>query len=174
MADGNGTTGLIKSGNGTLLLSSSANSYSGGTTVSGGVLQLGSAAALGSSNGALEVDAGTLDLAGNSPTVGVLSGTTGTISSSTGPATLTTGTGGGSSSFSGLIVDGVGPVALMKIGSGTLTLGSANTYTGGTTINGGVLSISNSANFGSGDVTIGPAPCKPRARWCWTPPARSR
>ena len=83
IADGAGTTGLVKNGSGTLALANAANNYSGGTTVSGGVLQLGSAAALGSTLGNLTVNAGTLDLAGNSPTVGALSGASGVISTST-------------------------------------------------------------------------------------------
>ena len=72
LADGTGTTGLVKSGSGRLVLANAANTYSGGTTVSSGVLQLGSAAALGSTLGGLTLDAGTLDLAGKSPTVGAL------------------------------------------------------------------------------------------------------
>ena len=62
----------MKTGGGTLTLNG-ANSYSGGTTVAGGVLQLGNATALGSTSGGLTVNAGTLDLAGNNPTVGALS-----------------------------------------------------------------------------------------------------
>jgi autotransporter-associated beta strand protein len=52
-----GTGGIIAFGPGTLLLSSS-NSYTGGTTVHGGSVQLGNASALGAPSGALAVDAG--------------------------------------------------------------------------------------------------------------------
>ena len=51
LADSAGTIGLVKSGSGALIVSNAANSYSGGTTVLGGVLRVGSAAALGSASG---------------------------------------------------------------------------------------------------------------------------
>jgi fibronectin-binding autotransporter adhesin len=60
--DGNGPTSLIKNGPGTWIISG-ANSYSGTTTVSAGVLVLGSSSALGGTNGVTNVLAGaTLDL----------------------------------------------------------------------------------------------------------------
>ena len=64
---------------------SGANSYGGGTTVTGGTLRLGTAGALGSTTGALTFTAGTLDLNGNSPTVGALSGNAGAAISLGGP-----------------------------------------------------------------------------------------
>ena len=82
-SSGTGTVALVKAGTGTLTLGGT-NSYSGGTTVSSGILQLGSSAALG--NAALPavgayplsiVTGGTLDLHGYSPTVGALTGNSG-------------------------------------------------------------------------------------------------
>src|SRR5262249_37715696 len=40
--------------------------------------------------------------------------------------------------------------ALIKAGSGNLTLGGISTYTGGTSVEGGTLSISSDANLGDG------------------------
>ncbi len=96
---GTGTTdgGLTKIGNATLTLAGT-NNFNGGTTIDGGTLKLGNASALGS--GDLTVDAGTLDLAGYSPTVGALGGTSGTITNSVlSPATLITSIASGSSTF---------------------------------------------------------------------------
>ena len=85
-----------------------ANSYSGGTTVAGGVLRLGSSLALGATSGGLTVNGGTLDLAGNNPTVGALAGRAGALPAARGPAMLTVSTGAATADFSGAIVDGVG------------------------------------------------------------------
>ena len=43
---------------------------------------------------------------------------------------------------------------MTKIGGGTLTLANANTYTGGTTINGGRLWVNNVSGSGTGSGTV--------------------
>ena len=43
---------------------------------------------------------------------------------------------------------------LVKEGDGTLVLGAANSYTGGTEINGGTVILQNAASLGTGDVTL--------------------
>lgn len=47
-----------------------------------------------------------------------------------------------------------GGTSLEKTGTGTLTLTSANTFSGGTTISGGTLAISNAAALGTGPVLL--------------------
>ena len=80
------------------------------------------------------------------------------VASSAGPATLSVNSGA-ASDFSGMVIDGVGPVGLVKAGSGSLTLHAANTYSGGTTISGGTLGLADAGQLGasSGSVTIGAA-----------------
>ncbi|WP_318010830.1 autotransporter-associated beta strand repeat-containing protein [Salmonella enterica] len=110
-----GSGQVVKSGDKTLTLSG-ANSYTGGTTISGGTLVATNVEALGSG-----------DVTDN--------------------ATLELNTGG---TFDN-VISGSGQV--VKSGDEMLTLSGANSYTGGTTISGGTLVVSNVEALGSGDVT---------------------
>lgn len=47
-----------------------------------------------------------------------------------------------------------GQTALTKSGTGVLTLSAANTYTGGTTVSGGLINFNAANNFGSGNITL--------------------
>lgn len=149
--------------------------FFGNPAPNGPVLQLGTDDALptnrnltlgttGTSNGA---DRGTLDLAGFHQTVNALNGFAGTgatpsaastrrvTNSAAGTvSTLTAGNGGASATFNGLIEDGAGQVALVKVGSGTLTLPTAHSYTGDTTVNGGTLSLATASLADSAAVNL--------------------
>ena len=59
-----------------------------------------------------------------------------------------------STTVSGVIDDSGGNAALVKIGSGTLTLTGTNTYAGGTVINGGAISVAADANLGDAAGTL--------------------
>ncbi len=141
-----GSGSLVKDGAGTLALAT-ANSYAGGTTLNAGTLQVGAAGALGS--GGLTLNGGTLATTGASsvvlPNAVTLTGdvalgdaaTTGSVGLAGtvdlgGARTLTVAT---DSSITGVVSNG----ALTKDGAATLTLSAANTYTGRTTVNAGVL-----------------------------------
>ena len=98
------------------------------------------------------------DLGGFSETVGSIAGA-GTIrSSATGGLILTMSyTNPTNTTFSGLIENGSATsVALTKNGSATLTLSSANTYTGAVTVNAGIILVTNSTGLGTvaGGVTV--------------------
>jgi autotransporter-associated beta strand protein len=69
---------------------------------------------------------------------------------------LTVGSNNLSTIVDGVIVDGsyAAGGSLVKIGSGTLTLAGINSYTGGTTISGGVVQVTNNSSVGSGTVTM--------------------
>ncbi|MBQ0929782.1 autotransporter-associated beta strand repeat-containing protein [Ideonella alba] len=138
-------------GGGTLLLQS-ANSFTGATTVSAGTLKLGHAGALASSS-AVTVD-GTLDLNGQAPSIASLAGSGTVTNSGASAATLTAGDGGASTTFSGVIQDGAGSVALTKTGSGTLTLSGAHSYSGATTVDGGTLALSGSWDRSGATATV--------------------
>ena len=144
-AAGGGSATLVKTGPGFMQLNA-ASSYSGGTTVSAGTLQINNAAALGNSSGPLTANGGVLDLNGYSPSVGPLSGAAGTVLTSSGGATLTTNIPlGTSTTFGGTLSDGQGQLSLTVGGSGKLTLAGNNTYTGPTNIGGGTLYLTGSA-----------------------------
>ena len=149
-----GSAALTVTGQGTVALGG-VDTYAGGTDLEGGTLQLGSGATLGS--GSLTVNAGALDLAGNSITVATLSGNGGTITNSN-PSTTSTLTvdQGASAAYYGSIQDGDGAVGLTMAGSGVLVAAGANAYSGGTTITSGrfVATSSSALPYGTG-LTVG-------------------
>src|ERR1035441_7254272 len=160
VSDGGSAFGFTKTGAGSLTLSG-ANTYSGGTTIVSGTLALGVANALPTGTtvtfGASGA-AGTLDLAGlNQQVAGlaVASGATAASqiignSSKANNATLTYG--GGSSTFGGIIQNTLGSgskTVILTVSVGNLTLSGANTYSGGTMVNGGTLSVSTDGNLGA-------------------------
>ena len=156
IADGGNAGGsggsLIKQGAGTLTLTGS-NTYTGATTISGGTLALSGTGSIASSSGV--IDNGTLDISGVTTlqtTIGDLSGT-GTVS--LGGNTLKLGTAN-STEFDGVISDGSSGIggALIKQGSGTLTLTGSNTYTGATTISSGTLALSGAGSIASSSSVI--------------------
>jgi fibronectin-binding autotransporter adhesin len=158
---------VAKTGSGTLFLDG-ANTYTGATTISNGVVQLGNAAGLGATNGGTTVVSGaTLDL--NGQTVGnealSLAGTgvggngalinsSASAASLSGAITLTGNTVIGTTS--GMTLTGVmgGGFSLTKTGAATLTLDAVNTYSGGTVVNAGVVFADNDSGFGSGSITV--------------------
>ena len=150
--------GILGQGNGVVRISGTSNTYTGPTDVFRGVLQLGATDALPTAtvldvyrNNGLNIDA-TFDMAGFSQTLGGLQSTASTGTA----AALIRNTGGtlstltvnqaATTTFAGTILD---QVALVKTGTGTLTLTGNNSYSGGTTLNAGNLVVGANAALGS-------------------------
>ncbi len=146
-----GAAALTKSGTGLVNLSGAASAYGGGTTITGGTLQLGHANALGT--GGVNIGGGTLDLNGNAQSSGAVSLASGSIISSAGAATLT---GTSYNVQSGAISANLGgaAAALTMSGPGLLMLGGSNGYGGGTTVNGGTLQLGNAAALGGSSAPL--------------------
>ncbi len=146
-----GAGSLSKLGSGTLILSGN-NTYTGGTSISAGKLQLGSSAALGYNN--LTINGGTVDLAGHGLEVRHLNGSAGgLITTNAGSATLQIDDGG---TYAGRILDGSGSIGLRVEGWGDqLTLSGENTFfTGGTIIDGATVKADHNWALGYGNVTM--------------------
>ncbi len=139
---------LTKSGTGILTLSG-LNTFSGGINLNGGTLRVGSTSNQPLNYNNLNMGGGTLDCYGWNATIGTLSGTSGSVT--IGGAYLSTLTlqSNSNSSYSGTILNGSGTLSLSKTGTGIQTLGGTNTYSGGTTISGGAISVSADANLGA-------------------------
>jgi autotransporter-associated beta strand protein len=130
-------------GPGTSILTAN-NSYTGGTVINAGTLQVTNNNSVGT--GAVTLGGGIFQAGANG------------LNFSNPFNVNTTGgavdTNGNTLTLVGVIADGNGPGALTKMGTGTLTLSAANTYSGGTTVIGGLINFNSASNFGSGTITL--------------------
>ncbi len=164
---------LVKLGGGELTLSF-GNSYSGGTEVQSGVLRVTADEALGGSvtgaGGGLTITGGTLDVgAGTTQTVSAITIRGGVISTDlTNPGALALSSAtnpviaanvAASAQIDAILSDDVRDltkpmVSLLKTGAGILTLNGPNTYSGGTTLEAGVLILGNDSALGNSSGTV--------------------
>lgn len=162
LTGGASDTVLNIEGPGTVAPIQSSN-YAGSWSLNSGTLRLGNASALGSS-GAIAFGSGStgkLQLNGVNVTASALNtnATVGTPVIENGGSSNSTLTVSSSANntFAGAIQDGsTGALALIKSGIGSLSLTGANTYTGNTTVSGGVLKANNNLGSatGTGAVTV--------------------
>ena len=154
---------------GVLVLTNPANSYSGPTVINADTtLRAGAANVIPAKSAAIISMLGTLDLNGFNQSVGSLANFNGSLAAlsglnfgygttvaANGVATLTVGGDNTSTTFNGALLDATssnssGMLSLVKVGSGTLTLGNStdnitsgmanlSVYTGATRISGGTL-----------------------------------
>ncbi|MBC2600809.1 autotransporter domain-containing protein [Puniceicoccus vermicola] len=137
-----GDGALIKTGGGNLQLEGN-NTYTGGTIIQNGAVRVSKDENLGNASGDLILEGGRLRVTDSFATTRTtrLRGSGGEISVRKG-ATLF---------HSGLLR---GPGSLSKIGNGTLDLYSANTYKGGTVLDGGTLVARNAQSLGTGRLDL--------------------
>jgi chondroitin AC lyase len=127
--DNTGLNNLTFNGTGNALNGSSAEFVLSGAT--------------GSSSGGLQLDTNGIFQMGD------LSGSGGLITTNNAvAATLQVGALNDSAGiFSGTIANGVGTIALTKVGTGTLLLGNTNSYSGNTNISAGTLAVSTTGSL---------------------------
>jgi len=128
-----GTGSLYKEGSGAVAFSGN-NIYTGSTVVWEGTLAARGGSAIPDAS-SVSVSSGAVLRVDESETIGSLNGS-GTVNAVSG--TLTIGADNRSTTFGGAI-SGAGRLA--KTGTGTLTLGGANTFTGGAWVGGGALRV---------------------------------
>jgi fibronectin-binding autotransporter adhesin len=139
---------LNVSGGGTLILTDTSNSYSGGTVVLGNsTLSIGSDAVLGASTGGLT-------LGGTSPNSAGTLAVTQSFTLGSGRAVTVTGAGGTVNTGTGVtfeISSGIsGAGSLTASGPGTFVLAGTNTYTGNTNVAaGGTLQLGDGTTAGT-------------------------
>lgn len=173
----NGTGGgsLTKTGGGNLALSGT-NDYSGGTTISNGMIRFDTRVSMPASGTVTIADGAILGVtvAGSATTWGSGTGVAGIAG-----LTSTANSGGGFGSQSGAVVNFVGnsslllnvtanttesnsignggatALSLTKIGSSSLTLSGSNSFAGRLWVHTGTLSFNSIANVGAGSSALG-------------------
>lgn len=151
-----GGTALVKLNTAGTLNLQTANTYSGGTIISNGVVKLGIDEGI-SSTGAGDValySPAVFDLNNFTNTVNGLNGN-GTVDiTGGGSSTLVVGANGNSGVFSGVLRNTSGSLGFAKEGTGIQTLTASNNYSGPTIIDVGTLRVTNQYALGGGNSPV--------------------
>lgn len=169
-----GLSTLTKVGPGTMILrNSGGNDFTGGTIIGEGTLILGTGGSFASTNTLVLGTGGSSGILQLGDVAGAVNTTVTSLTTDTGSSNAIIGGNATTASvltvnsadptidtYAGSLGDGVAGdtdanrLSLVKQGTGALRINSAGTYTGGTTIEDGVLSYGANGAFGTGDVTI--------------------
>lgn len=147
IGDGNGTVAINQNSATSQLTLSSSNSYSGGTTISSGTLQVSAANALGTT-GNITFSGGTLNYG-----TGITDDYSARIKNSNSAIIINAGANTNTVTFNNSI-DSSNTGGLSKVGNGTLILNHSNAYSGTTSVSLGTL-VLGAANAAPGNVTVG-------------------
>jgi autotransporter-associated beta strand protein len=157
-----GSTGLTKTGNGTLQFGNASvlNFGGAGLTIAGGVIKAGKANNI-PADSLLTVNAGAgYDLMGLAQASNAIAGAGFITNSVNAPADLTLNITT-ATAFSGVLADNraasptsTSALNLVKLGTGELTLTGASTYVGTTTLSAGKILVGNGGSLGTGGVIV--------------------
>ena len=161
-----GFNGFTKNGTGNLILNNTGNTLSGPVILSGGNLQLNSAALSNVTSVAINTGSLVIATTGANAIGGTISFGGGTLQFNQNPGTdysARFGTAANQSYRIGVAADRVVTFnsdlaspggTLTKSNTGTLILGAANSYSGGTNLSGGVLHIAHAGALGGGALSF--------------------
>ncbi len=177
-----GSTSLVKQGPGMLTITMSTNTYTGGTMLDAGMLQIGASSTSGGSVasgplgiGLVTLSGGTLQDDGNGQTLANAISVNGNVTLGSAGAKGLTFSGSNTVAITGspvitvtaptTIADQITGGTLVLAGTGTLILGGANVYTGPTAVTAGTLQLGPSP-LATAPLSITPSIISPAARRC--------
>jgi autotransporter-associated beta strand protein len=150
---------------GTVILSDASNSYTGGTVIDSGILQLAGAGTLANfGTGGITLNGGTFQWSSNTTDISThgltLAANSGNTFDTNGNNVTLASSIGGSGGFTKvgantLTLNGANTfTGAVTLNAGNLTIGGANVYTGATAVNAGTLTLNSGASLGNTAITV--------------------
>ncbi|HEY4199305.1 MAG TPA: autotransporter domain-containing protein [Devosiaceae bacterium] len=154
-AAGPGSDGVVQGGDGTWQLAGTADNWTEMTGLANTPYKDGAFAVFGAAAGTVSVDNGNGDVTASGMQFGsdgyLVEGDVLTLVGGAARINVGDGSTGGAGYVATIASELTGASQLVKGDLGTLVLTGANTYTGGTALNGGTVRISSNANLGDAD-----------------------